>query len=110
MKTENPRMNFVLKLFRLQNCRKLRPTEPIHARSSFFKARITVLSKYVIELEQIRNLMRRFFKQYYTPTYAKKRQYRAATMGAGMDAKTAPNLPEINTRNDSLIKIQMLSL
>jgi len=32
----------------------------------------------------------------YIPTYAKKRQYSAAMIGAGMDAKTAPNLPEID--------------
>jgi hypothetical protein len=30
MKTENPRINFVLKLFRLQNWRILRPAEPVH--------------------------------------------------------------------------------
>jgi hypothetical protein len=28
MKKENPMMNLVLKLFRLQNCRKLRPQAP----------------------------------------------------------------------------------
>ena len=27
------------------------------------------------------------------PTYAKKRQYRAAIIGAGIEAKTAPNFP-----------------
>lgn len=36
MKTENPRMNFVLKLFKLQNWRKLRPAEPANT----FKARV----------------------------------------------------------------------
>lgn len=29
----------------------------------------------------------------YAPTYAKKRQYKAATIGAGIEAKTAPNFP-----------------
>lgn len=32
------------------------------------------------------------------PTYAKKRQCNAATIGAGMEAKTAPNLPRIEKK------------
>lgn len=53
-KTEKPKMNLVLKLFKLQNWRKLKPP---------------------------------------APTYAKKRQYKAAMMGAGIEANTAPNFP-----------------
>jgi hypothetical protein len=29
------------------------------------------------------------------PTYAKKRQYKAAMIGEGMDANTAPNFPAL---------------
>lgn len=43
------------------------------------------------------------------PTNAKKRQYKAATMDAGMEAKTAPNLPassfEIRTCNVTCLYI-----
>ena len=33
------------------------------------------------------------FASCYIPTYAKRRQYIAAIMGPGIDAKTAPNFP-----------------
>jgi hypothetical protein len=33
------------------------------------------------------------FASCYVPTYAKRRQYIAAIIGPGIDAKTAPNFP-----------------
>lgn len=38
----------------------------------------------------------------YIPTYAKRRQYIAAIIGPGMDAKTAPNFPTKTAQNHYL--------
>lgn len=58
MKMENPRMNFVLKLFRLQNWSRLRPPAPDDRFLQFSKK-----SNYYVTLAS-RNV----------PTYAKNRQ------------------------------------
>jgi hypothetical protein len=86
---ENPRMNFVRKLFRLQNCRNPTPAIPVCTREriSFFYDS-TILYK-IKGCKSVR------FASCYIPTYAKRRQYTAAITGPGIDAKTAPNLPII---------------
>jgi len=40
-----------------------------------------------------------FVASCYIPTYAKRRQYIAAIIGPGIDAKTAPNFPTKAAQN-----------
>lgn len=91
MKTENPRMNFVLKLLRLQNWSKLRPPAP---------AILLVLKIIDVHLRfgEHSGSKKRKAVQENVPTYAKSKQYNAATIGAGIEAKRAPNLPRMEKK------------
>ena len=45
------------------------------------------------------------FASCYVPTYAKRRQYIAAIIGPGIDAKTAPNFPIKASQNITITDI-----
>lgn len=66
MKTENAKMNTVLKLFRLQNCRRLRPAEPdCVKKTNAIGIRLEKTNTVVATIGVLGKIV---------PTYAKKRQ------------------------------------
>lgn len=90
MKIEKPNMNMFRKLLRLTNWRNVAPTQPVYSRILENLIAYQRICKY--DLNDID-----------LPTYPKKTQYNAAMMGAGIDAKIAPNLPAARLQISQII-------